>query len=172
MQENTTVKRNRKHKLSVHHSSVNPTWETPPDFFEAVNRGFNFSLDVCASDHNTKCVRYFTEETNGLAQSWQGETCWMNPPYGRVIGNWMKKAAEESAQGNCTVVCLVPARTDTRWWHDYVTQAYKVVFLKRRLHFVGAPAAAPFPSALVIFNQEAREIAKRLVVEHLDPYGE
>jgi phage N-6-adenine-methyltransferase len=106
-------------------------------------------VDVCATPDKAKCERFYSPEIDGLAQEWRG-TCWMNPPYGRVIGQWVKKAFESSRDG-ATVVCLLPARTDTAWWHDYC-QRGEVRFIRGRLKFVGATANAPFPSAVVVFR--------------------
>jgi phage N-6-adenine-methyltransferase len=133
----------------VHFSSATDLWETPQDFFDALNREFGFELDVCATPENAKCKRYFTKEQNGLVQEWKG-ICWMNPPYGREIGAWMKKA-HESAQGGATVVCLVPARTDTKWWHEYAIK-YEVRFIRGRLKFGNAESNAPFPNAIVVMR--------------------
>ena len=131
-----------------------PNWGTPQGLFDRLNLIWNFELDVCASDSNAKCAAYFTEEQDGLAQDWAGATCWMNPPYGRTIGKWMKKAYEESLKG-ATVVCLVPARTDTAWWHDYAMNG-EIEFLRGRIKFVhpegGLSQSAPFPSAIVVFG--------------------
>ncbi len=128
-------------------------WATPQDFFNKMNDEFHFELDVCATSENAKCEKYFTEETNGLEQEWTG-VCWMNPPYGRVIGDWMKKAYESSLKG-ATVVCLVPARTDTKWWHDYAMKG-EIRLIKGRLKFGDSQNSAPFPSAVVIFGEQAR----------------
>ncbi len=135
--------------MSVHFSSKTDLWATPQKFFDKYNDIYNFTLDVCANDDNAKCTKYFTIEDNGLAHTWVG-VCWMNPPYGREIGEWMKKAYESSLQG-ATVVCLVPSRTDTKWWHDYAMKG-KIEFIKGRLKFGDAKNSAPFPSAIVIFN--------------------
>lgn len=135
--------------LSIHFSSATDLWATPQAFFDGVAREFAFETDVCALPENAKCARYFTPEQNGLAQPWHG-VCWMNPPYGRAIGAWVKKAFE-SADGGATVVCLLPARTDTAWWHDYAIKG-EVRFLRGRLKFCGQKNSAPFPSALVIFR--------------------
>lgn len=102
---------------AVHFSSATDNWATPQDFFDKLNRIFDFTLDPCASDSNHKAEKYFTIEDNGLEQSWDGERTFMNPPYGREIGKWVKKASEQKGG---LAVCLVPARTDTKWWHDYV----------------------------------------------------
>jgi site-specific DNA-methyltransferase (adenine-specific) len=102
--------------MNVHFSSETDLWSTPQDFFERLDDEFHFTLDPCATIDNAKCQRFFTVEDDGLAQNWDGERVFMNPPYGRGIGAWVKKAYESKA----LVVCLLPARTDTRWWHDYV----------------------------------------------------
>lgn len=134
-------------------SSDTPEWGTPQEFFDEINKEFQFTLDVCAADWNHKCEKYFDKDADGLLQDWSNEICWMNPPYGRDIHNWMRKALEESLYG-ATVVCLVPARTDTAWWHDYAMRG-EIRFLRGRLKFVakeGEFDTAPFPSALVIFR--------------------
>lgn len=124
-------------------------WETPQDFFDSLNAEFKFETDVCALPENAKCARFFTPEQNGLEQEWRG-VCWMNPPYGRDIVNWVRKAYE-SAQRGATVVCLLPARTDTAWWHDYCMKG-EYRFVRGRLKFGGSKNSAPFPSAVVIFR--------------------
>ena len=123
-------------------------WETPQLFFDALNAEYHFDVDVCATENNAKCERYYSKEQDGLSQQWKG-VCWMNPPYGREIGKWMRKAYESSLYG-ATVVCLVPARTDTAWWHDYAMKG-EVEFVRGRLKFGGSKANAPFPSAIVTF---------------------
>lgn len=140
--------------LDVHFSSKTDLWATPQYFFDLVNAEFGFNLDVCASIENAKCADYFSVEVNGLSQEWIG-VCWMNPPYGRQIGAWMRKAYESSTKG-ATVVCLVPARTDTRWWHDYAIKG-EIRFIKGRLKFGDSKNSAPFPSALVIFRGKGDE---------------
>jgi phage N-6-adenine-methyltransferase len=130
-------------------SSATDLWSTPIDYFNKLNRIYRFELDVCATPENAKCEKYFTQEMNGLAQKWEG-VCWMNPPYGREIGDWMKKAYESSL-GGAVVICLVPARTDTAWWHDYAMKG-QIEFIRGRLKFGSAKNSAPFPSALVIFK--------------------
>ena len=136
--------------MSVHFSSATDLWSTPQDFFDKQNAIYCFTLDVCATAANAKCARYFTEADDGLAQPWQG-VCWMNPPYGRAIGLWMRKAHESHLTG-ATVVCLVPSRTDTRWWHDYAMKG-QIEFIRGRLKFGNAKNSAPFPSALVVFSK-------------------
>ena len=137
--------------MSVHFSSKTDLWYTPQDFFKKYDDVYKFETDVCATDDNAKCAKYYTEEMDGLSQEWRG-VCWMNPPYGRTIGKWMKKAYESSLEG-ATVVCLVPARTDTNWWHDYAMKG-DIEFIKGRLKFGGSKNSAPFPSAVVVFKQE------------------
>lgn len=136
--------------LAVLHSSKRHDWETPQSLFDSLNKVYDFEIDVCATENNAKVPTYFSPEMDGLAQTWAPRVCWMNPPYGREIGDWMEKAFDESLKG-ATVVCLVPSRTDTKWWHDYAMQG-KVEFIKGRLKFVGAEHCAPFPSALVVFE--------------------
>ena len=135
-------------------TSLIENWATPPEFFEALNIEFGFTLDVCAEPHNAKVARYFTQNEDGLSQDWGREVCWMNPPYGRKIAEWMAKA-RKSAWGGALVVCLVPARTDTRWWHDYAMTG-EVRFIRGRLRFIQPDGqqgqSAPFPSAIVIFR--------------------
>jgi len=110
---------------------------------------FHFELDVCATPENAKWKKYYSPEEDGLKQEWKG-ICWMNPPYGREIGKWMRKAYESAVAGT-TVVCLVPARTDTAWWFDYYAKG-EIRFIKGRLKFDGSRNAAPFPSAIIVFS--------------------
>lgn len=134
-------------------SSKTCEWETPQAFFDALNDEFHFDLDVCAIAENAKCPQYFTKEQDGLSQQWHGR-CWMNPPYGREIGKWVRKAYESVVTGECQLVCcLLPARTDTAWWHDYCIKG-KIRFVRGRLKFGGSKNSAPFPSAVVIFKKE------------------
>jgi phage N-6-adenine-methyltransferase len=135
---------------SVHFSSKTDEWPTPQWLFDALSAEFHFTLDPCSTHENAKCKKHFTKADNGLEADWGDETVWMNPPYGRAIGLWMKKAYK-SAQLGATVVCLVPSRTDTRWWHKYVMKA-EIRLLPGRIQFGNAKASAPFPSAIVIFR--------------------
>jgi phage N-6-adenine-methyltransferase len=130
-------------------SSKSDQWETPQAFFDALDTEFLFDIDVCALPENAKCEMYYTPSEDGLSMEWCG-TCWMNPPYGRQIAAWVKKAYESAKKG-ATVVCLLPARTDTAWWHDYCMKG-EVRFLRGRLNFSGATHSAPFPSAVVVFR--------------------
>lgn len=130
-------------------TSATDDWATPQYLFDYLNRIYKFDLDVCASDTNYKCANYFTIDSNGLKQDWKG-SCFMNPPYGRGIGDWMKKAYESSLQG-AVVVCLVPARTDTAWWHNYAIKG-RIEYMRGRVKFGAATNSAPFPSAIVVFT--------------------
>lgn len=157
-------------KLAVHFSSGTIEWYTPNDLFDDLNARWGpFDLDVCATHENAKCLDFITKDgvwhtdlwdgrhikqstEDGLTASWRmlGERCFMNPPYGRGISAWVKKAYEESRKG-CLVVCLLPARTDTQWFHTYCTKG-EIEFLKGRLKFGGAKNSAPFPSMIVVFR--------------------
>jgi len=148
-------------------SSQTDLWETPQDLFDKLDAEFGFTLDVCALPENAKCRRYFTPEEDGLRQKWTG-TCWMNPPYGRQIGLWVRKAFE-AAQEGATVVCLLPARTDTRWWHEYVMRAAEIRFLRGRLRFGGARNPAPFPSVVVVFR---KGLYKPVCISYSSDWGE
>ena len=133
-------------------SSKTDLWATPQDFFDALDKEFRFETDVCALPENAKCAHYFTPVQDGLAQEWTG-VCWCNPPYGRKIGDWVKKVAE-SAKAGAVVVMLLPARTDTRWFHDYIYGQAEIRFVKGRLKFGDATASAPFPNMVVVFRKE------------------
>jgi phage N-6-adenine-methyltransferase len=137
--------------LDIHYSSKDHTWATPPGLFAELDHEFGFTLDVCALPHNTKCARYFSPEQDGLAQDWGGEVCWCNPPYGGQIGKWLAKGREEAMKG-ATVVFLIPARTDTVWFHKHVLGKGEIRFLKGRVKFVGAKFNAPFPSMVVVYR--------------------
>lgn len=132
-------------------SSKTDMWETPQDFFDELNDEFSFTLDVAASDHNAKCYHYYTKHEDGLKMPWHG-VVWCNPPYGREIGKWVKKAYFEAILGT-TVVMLIPARTDTKWFHDYILGKAEVRFIRGRLKFGGSKNSAPFPSMVVIFRK-------------------
>lgn len=143
-------------------TSTRLDWETPPALFQELNREFHFTLDVCAEPNTAKCSRYFTQEEDGLFKSWVGEACFMNPPYGRQIQNWVRKAYEESQKG-CVVVGLLPARTDTRWFHDYIYGKAEVRFLRGRIYFGrdgDFSGGATFPSMVVIFRPTGGEVGE------------
>lgn len=131
-------------------SSARGDWATPQETFDALDAEFGFTLDACATAETAKCRWYFKPSVDALSQRWDG-VVFMNPPYGREIGRWIQKAFEESQHG-ATVVCLIPSRTDTHWWHDYVMKAEEIRFIKGRLHFDGHENGAPFPSAVAVFR--------------------
>lgn len=153
-------KRCDKVNTDVMFSSKSNEWETPQDLFDQLNKEFDFFLDVCADQDNKKCASYFNEADNGLSKPWSiYGTCWMNPPYGREIGKWVEKARNEAQEG-ATVVCLLPSRTDTKYFHQYIwdkennqsRNGVEIRFLKGRLKFGGASNSAPFPSMIVVFR--------------------
>jgi len=125
-------------------------WETPQFLFDMLDEEFGFTLDPCATTESAKCERYYTAGDDGLAQAWEG-TVFVNPPYGRDIGKWVKKSYDES-RNRSTVVMLIPSRTDTRYWHDYVMKADEIRFIKGRVRFSDSKVGAPFPSAVVVFR--------------------
>ena len=142
-------------------SSKTGEWATPQDFYDKLNWRFGpFSLDPCATTHNAKCLNFFTEQDNGLDEDWDGFTAFVNPPYGRSIGDWIRKGYEESRKPNTKVVMLIPARTDTKYWHDYVMRASEVYFVKGRLKFGDSQNSAPFPSAVVVFDNNLEQHAQ------------
>ncbi len=132
-------------------TSLTDEWETPQDLFDKLNKEFKFTIDVCATKENTKCKLFYSKKEDGLKREWRVR-CWMNPPYGRVIGEWVKKAYE-SAQKGALVVALLPARTDTKWFHDYIYNKAEIRFIKGRLKFSGSKNSAPFPSMIVIWRK-------------------
>ena len=132
-------------------SSEDMTWETPWNFFKRLDDEFHFTLDVCASETNAKCSKYFTVADDGLSRKWGGQICWMNPPYGREMPKWIRKAYDESLSGS-VVVCLIPSRTDTKVWHECCMKAAEIRFVKGRIKFGDGANSAPFPSAVVIFD--------------------
>lgn len=145
-------------------SSQTDQWSTPEPLFQRLNNEFSFTVDVCADSSNAKVARYFDLATNGLAQSWSNDVWWCNPPYGRSISDWTKKAATSEATG----VMLLPARTDTRWFHeDVLPFAQELRFIRGRLYFGGAPSAAPFPSVLAIYRAR-RQSAVMTTIELTD----
>lgn len=127
-------------------------WETPQGLFDRLNAKYHFTLDAAASDSNHKCAKYYTKDQDGLAQDWGNDTVYVNPPYGRVIVDWVCKAYETHQRYGNTIVMLLPARTDTRWFHDYVYGQADIEFIKGRLRFSGSQCNAPFPNMIVIFQ--------------------
>lgn len=133
-------------------SSENEVWATPQDFYDKLDEEFDFDLDPCAIPENAKCETFFTPEQDGLKQDWRGHSVFCNPPYGRKIKDWVEKCYQESKKQDTTVVMLIPARTDTTYFHDYIYhKAKEIRFVKGRLKFGEAKDNAPFPSMVVIF---------------------
>ena len=126
-------------------------WSTPSDVFDRLNNEFNFNLDACATDFNHKCQNYFTQAKNGLKQSWGGYRVFCNPPYSN-ISEWVKKAYYESYKADTLICLLIPARTDTRYFQEYILHRAEIRFIKGRLHFNNSKAGAPFPSMIVIYR--------------------
>lgn len=135
-------------------TSTTDDWATPKQFFADLNQRYQFTLDPCASDMNYKCRKYFTVKEDGLQQEWWGgDRCFVNPPYGRQIGKWVEKAYKTNLEHGNLIVMLLPARTDTKWFHDYIYHKAKIVFIKGRLKFNDGTQPAPFPSMLVIYEE-------------------
>lgn len=136
--------------MNVHFSSATDLWATPQSLFDELNQQYHFTLNPCATHANAKCAKHFTRQEDGLSQNWDGETVFMNPPYGREIGKWVAKAVSSKA----TVVMLLPARTDTRWFHDhlYGNPDVELDFLKGRLKLGSATNSAPFPSLIAHYR--------------------
>lgn len=132
-------------------SSNVQTWETPIDFFNELHKEFSFTLDPCCVKETAKCSKYYTPEDNGLIKDWEGETVFCNPPYGSEIKEWIKKCYDESQKPETKVVMLIPARTDTRYFHEYIYGKAEIRFIKGRLKFGKAKNNAPFPSMIIIF---------------------
>ena len=159
----------KKNAGAVGFSSETGDWDTPQNFFDKLDAQFEFTLDACATEANAKCDKYFTAEQDGLAQDWKGHTVFVNPPYGRGIGTWLQKGYQESLQHNTLVVMLIPARTDTKWWHDYVMKAKEVHLVKGRLKFGDSENAAPFPSAVVVFHSDTLYKSPIALTPHFYP---
>ena len=139
---------------NVLYSSQKDNWETPQDLFDKLNNKFHFTLDPCADIKNHKCDKYYTETDNGLTQDWKGEIVFCNPPYGRKIYKWVEKCYNESKKDNTTVVLLIPSRTDTKYFHDFLYKKNNVelIFIKGRLKFGNSKHPAPFPSLIAILR--------------------
>lgn len=131
-------------------SSKSDMWSTPQDFFDKLNSEFHFTLDVCATPENAKCEKFYTEKDDGLSKPWAG-VVWCNPPYGMGIGHWVRRGFLSSLAGS-TVVMLLPARTDTKWFHDYIYGKAEIRFIRGRLKFGDSKNSAPFPSMVAIFR--------------------
>lgn len=137
--------------LSVMYSSKSDEWATPQWLFDELNNEFDFTLDACATDENHKCTNYYTIEQNGLAKNWGGQRVFCNPPYSE-IDKWVEKAFYETKCDNTLVCLLIPSRTDTRYFHNYIYQRTEIRFVKGRLKFGDGKGSAPFPSMIVIFR--------------------
>lgn len=137
---------------AVMFSSKRMDWSTPQSLFDELNNEFHFTLDPCATDENAKCERYYTKHENGLNQNWEGESVFCNPPYGRELPMWIKKCYHEGQKDDTTVVMLIPARTDTKAFHEYIYNKSEIRFIKGRLKFSGEKNSAPFPSMIVIYR--------------------
>jgi len=133
--------------MNVHFSSKTAEWETPQELFNFLDSEFHFTLDPCATRKNAKCKKFFSLKEDGLKQDWTEESVFMNPPYGRVIGKWVEKIAKEGG------VALLPARTDTKWFHEFILGKAEIRFIKGRLKFGGSKNSAPFPSMICIFKK-------------------
>lgn len=138
-------------ELATKFASNSQDWSTPAALFDPLNTEFGFTLDVCATDENAKCSRYFTVNDDALSQKWEG-VCWMNPPF-NALGKWVRKAHDESLCG-ATVVCLLPSRTNTGWWHEYASKG-EVRFVRGRPKFGESKHGLPQPLAIVVFRGEA-----------------
>ena len=134
-------------------SSKTDNWATPQDFFDKLNEEFHFTLDPCANEENHKCDLFYTKEQDGLTKDWGGHVVFCNPPYGKEIADWVRYSYEQSQKPNTTVVMLIPARTDTRYFHDYIYGKAEIRFIKGRLKFGDATTAAPFPSMVVVYRK-------------------
>ena len=133
-------------------STRSDEWETPHQTFSVLDAEFHFNLDPCATDVNHKCADYYTKEDDGLSKDWGGRRVFCNPTYGREIGKWVKKCYEESQKPDTLAVMLIPARTDTAYFHDFIYgKAREIRFVRGRLHFNESKSAAPFPSMIVVF---------------------
>ena len=134
-------------------SSKTDNWATPQDFFDKLNEEFHFTLDPCANYENHKCDLFYTKEQDGLTKDWGGHVVFCNPPYGKEIADWVRYSYEQSQKPNTTVVMLIPARTDTRYFHDYIYGKAEIRFVKGRLKFGDATTGAPFPSMVVVYRK-------------------
>ena len=134
-------------------SSKTDNWATPQDFFDNLNEEFHFTLDPCANEENHKCNLFYTKEQDGLTKDWGGHVVFCNPPYGKEIADWVRYSYEQSQKPNTTVVMLIPARTDTRYFHDYIYGKAEIRFIKGRLKFGDATTGAPFPSMVVVYRK-------------------
>lgn len=146
---------------NLHFSSNKQDWTTPSEFYNNLNKEFYFTLDPCCYKETALCKNYYTLQEDGLKQSWEGHRVFCNPPYGKEIKKWVEKCYIESKKENTLVVLLIPARTDTTYFHDYIYKPENEIrFIKGRLKFGGCKNPAPFPSMVVIFNKNKKKICK------------
>ena len=139
--------------LDVHYSSKSNEWSTPQWLYDYLNEKYKFTLDPASDGENQKCSKFYTQLDNGLEQDWYNDSVFCNPPYGRELSKWVKKAFEESLLGDNPIVLLIPARPDTSYWHDYIfNKADTILFIRGRLKFGDSNNSAPFPSAIIIYN--------------------
>lgn len=163
-----------KSNLQVHFSSASNEWATPQYLFKYLDDTYHYTLDPCCTKETAKCKKFYTIEDDGLAQDWSQDVVYVNPPYGRIIGQWIKKAYDESRRG-ATVVCLIPARTDTKYFYNYCIKASEIIFLTGRIKFIEdgkkLKAGAPFPSCIVVFtpNQSPPKISWKKLSECVSP---
>ena len=149
-------------------SSKSNEWATPQDLFDELNKEFDFTLDPCSRNGNHKCANYFTQKENGLLQSWNKNSVFMNPPYGGQTGFWIRKAYEESIRG-ATVVCLIVSATDRSYWHDFIfPHAAQIRFLRGRLKFGDSKLSAPFASAIIVFDGRKKYSHKFVAIDRRD----
>ena len=143
------------------YSSNSENWETPQKLYDDLNKEFSFEFDLCASHDNKKHYKFYSKQDNSLAQTWD-KTSWLNPPYGRGIDKWVEKAYKDSNKYGNTIVCLLPVRSDTKWWHNYVMKSAELRLLNKRLSFekTGYNNKAPFPACVVVFNGKNNPILK------------
>lgn len=149
----------------LHFSSESMEWNTPKYLFDTFNKTYNFDLDPCATPENTLCEKFYTTHEDGLAQSWANHRVFLNPPYGKDIGKWVKKALKEATDHHAVVVCLLPARTDTKWFWDYCQHGI-IQFLQGRVNFSNHKNNAPFPSMIVTFDQEKHQNPRIFSLDH------
>lgn len=131
-------------------------WATPQKLFDELNEEFHFTLDPCADEFNHKCDKFYNKEQDGLRQSWNGEIVFCNPPYGRELPKWVEKCYKEHIEHNITVVMLIPARTDTSYFHDYIYHNSEIRFIRGRLKFSDGKNPAPFPSMIVVYRKRGK----------------
>lgn len=141
-------------------SSAKDEWATPQDFYDGLAKKYDFNLDPCADAGNAKCAKFYTQQDDGLSQDWGGHTVFVNPPYSKVK-DWVNKALKESRKPDTTIVMLVAARTDTKFFHEYCTKANQIFFIKGRLKFGGSQNSAPFPSMVVVFGGDTLYVPPR-----------